>query len=405
MIGAGSVATDTARTLKRLGVADVICACIEDEANIPAASDELCEAREEGIKFMTSVSPCRMISDFSALQGVAFKKVDSCSRDENGRFIIHCKEDSEFVIDCDTLIFATGQRADIKQIAENAGLALLPNGRFQYDEKTNMTSREGVFVAGGVMEARGSVVSAMASGRKAALAIDNYIQGRELEDRTIKHDLTVAPQKEMIYRIHLEDSAPQDMPKQRYRDTFEKVELGFVNFGIGYMRKAYEGRKLMEVANEWLNLPQHRDRFVDMEWAAPMKGWRIPQNYLLGKNAANGLLLIGDAAAMNVPVSGEGVGPVMCSGAWASLTVMDALKKNDFTLEGGLASYPEYVNKYMVPEFREMRKLLDNIYDPVKCNAYIRMLREDPVANAKANEGFQGKLMFYAFPFINVKVD
>lgn len=186
---------------------------------------------------------------------------------------------------------------------------------------------------------------------------------------------------------------------------YEKYEKGFVNFGIGYMRKAYEGRKLMEVANEWLNLPQHRDRFVDMEWAAPMKGWRIPQNYLQGKNAANGLLLIGDAAAMNVPVSGEGVGPAMYSGAWASLTVMDALKKNDFTLEGGLASYPEYVNKYMVPEFREMRKLLDNIYDPVKCNAYIRMLREDPVANAKANEGFQGKLMFYAFPFKNVKVD
>lgn len=227
MIGAGSVATDTARTLKRLGVADVICACIEDEANIPAASDELFEAREEGIEFMTSVSPCRMISDFSTLQGVAFKKVDSCSRDENSRFIIHCKEDSEFVIDCDTLIFATEQRADIKQIAENAGIALLPNGRFQYDEKTNMTSREGAFVAGGVMEARGSVVSAMAPRRKVALAIDNYIQGRELEDRTIKHDLTVAPQKEMIYRIHLEDSAPQDMPKQRYRDTFEKVELGF----------------------------------------------------------------------------------------------------------------------------------------------------------------------------------
>lgn len=186
---------------------------------------------------------------------------------------------------------------------------------------------------------------------------------------------------------------------------YEKYEKGFVNFGIGYMRKAYEGRKLMDVANEWLKLPQYKDRFVDMEWAAPMKGWRIPQNHLQGKNVANGLMLIGDAAAMNVPVSGEGVGPAMCAGAWASLTAMDALKRNDFTVEGGLASYPEYVNKYMVPEFKEMRKLLDNIYDPAKCNAYIKTLRDDPVANAKANEGFQGKLMFAEFPFKNVKVE
>lgn len=229
VIGAGPVATDTARTLKRLGVPEVTCACIEDEASIPAPADELAEAREEGIEFVTSAAPVRMISDFSALKGIEFKKVESCSRNEAGSFVINTVEGSEFTIDCDTLIFATGQRADVKQLAENAGLELLPNGRFRCDEKTNMTSREGVFVAGGVLVARSSVVGSMASGRKAALAIDNYIQGRELEDRSVMHDLAVAPQSEMIYRIHLEDSVPQDMPKQRFRDTFDQVELGFTD--------------------------------------------------------------------------------------------------------------------------------------------------------------------------------
>ena len=227
VIGAGPVGTDTARTLKRLGVADVTCVCIECDDDIPAPSDELRDAMDEGVEFITSAAPRRMISDFSELQGVEFQKLEGFSRDETGRLIVDAIEGSEFVVDCDTLVFATGQHPDVKQLAENAGLQLLPNGRFQYDEVTNMTSRDGVFVAGGVMDAQSNVVGSMASGRKAALAIDNYIQDRSIEDRTVKHNLAVAAQKEMIYRIHLEDSAPQEMPKQKFRDNFDLVELGF----------------------------------------------------------------------------------------------------------------------------------------------------------------------------------
>ena len=227
VIGAGSVSTDTARTLRRLGVPDVTCVCIESEQAIPAPADEISDAKEEGVKFITEAVPRRMISDFSALQGVEFQMVESIGHDEQGRFVVNGKVGSEFTVDCDTMIFATGQRADVRQLAVNSGLELLPNGRFKMDEATNMTSREGVFAAGGVTEARSSLVSAMASGRKAALAIDNYIQKRQIEDRSVRKDLAVAPQKEMIYRIHLEDSAPQEMPKQKFRDTFDLVERGY----------------------------------------------------------------------------------------------------------------------------------------------------------------------------------
>ena len=224
VIGGGSVALDTARSLKRLGL-DVKCACLECGCEVPAPEWEIKELNEEGIELIESVSPTRIITDFFTVKGVEFKKVSSIGKDKNGCFNPITVDGTEFVIDCDTVVFATGQKANVRALAEGSGLETDAAERIIFDENTLATSIPNVFVAGDAVEARGSVITAMASGRKAALSIDSLIQGRSLTDRAAPVEPRLAPMHEKIYpAVRLERLNPQPVPKTRYRDTFEQVE-------------------------------------------------------------------------------------------------------------------------------------------------------------------------------------
>ena len=225
VIGAGSVAIDTARTLLRLGAEEAACVCIESEGMIPAPVSEVMDAREEGIKFVTGAAPVRIGTEWFTVKEVEFKKVERIDADSHGRFLPITMDGTEFVLEADTVIFAVGQQADVKTLAAQSDLQLDGASRLIFDEATLMTSKDRVFVAGDVVAARGSVIEAMASGRKAALAIDNLIAGRELRER--EHRLNAAEVKDKILPAQLEKLSPQAIPKLRHRDTNEEVELAF----------------------------------------------------------------------------------------------------------------------------------------------------------------------------------
>lgn len=226
VIGGGSVAMDTARTLVRMGVEKVTCACLESEAEMPAPKSEVADARAEGIEIICGVSPQKLNcdSDWMAVEGIDFAKVERIEKDEKGRIKPILVENSTYTFACDSVVFAVGQKADVAQLASFSGIEM-DGSKIKYDENMQ-TNIPGVFVAGDVVEARGSIINAMASGRKAALAIDNLLQDRELGSR-IEHELHTGPQSQWIYRVMLEDAKPQKMPKLRYHDTFEVSELGF----------------------------------------------------------------------------------------------------------------------------------------------------------------------------------
>ena len=224
IIGGGSVALDTARTLKRKGVGDITCVCLEAGNFIPAPKWELEEAFEEGIKLIEGASPIRIIADLFTVNGIEFKKVKSIETDESGKLKPVTEDGSEFVVAADTVVFATGQKPDIRFLIENSGLKLNKAGYIEFAEGTGQTNISTIFVAGDVTGAKGSVVSAMADGRKAALSIDNMLMDRKLENRAVKREPKTASMKEKIYPVRLEKLDPQNVPKLRYRDNFEMVE-------------------------------------------------------------------------------------------------------------------------------------------------------------------------------------
>lgn len=175
VVGGGNVAMDAVRTARRLG-ADATIVYRRSEEELPARAEEVKHAREEGIGFMMLTNPLRAIGDeegnVKALECISMRLGEP---DESGRRSPEPLEGSNFLIECDTVIMALGTTPNplIKQTTE--GLDTDRRGCIIADED-GRTSRPGVFAGGDVVTGAATVILAMGAGRKAATAIDLYLQ-------------------------------------------------------------------------------------------------------------------------------------------------------------------------------------------------------------------------------------
>jgi formate dehydrogenase beta subunit len=182
VLGGGNVAFDCARVAIRLGAGQVELACLESREAMPASGDEISQGEEEGIVIQPARSITRILSDNSTITGVEFLTVSSLSFDEEGNPEIEVVENSEHILEADTVIFAIGQRPNIPPGFE---LDTESNNLIGVDSFLQCASREGVFAAGDAVNGTSSVIEAIASGRKAAQAIDRYLGGDGIIDRKI----------------------------------------------------------------------------------------------------------------------------------------------------------------------------------------------------------------------------
>jgi hypothetical protein len=114
--------------------------------------------------------------------GVEFLDVESFIFDEDGIPRIETVAGSEHVLSADTVIFAIGQVPDVP---EEFGVDTTDRRLIEVDGFTLSTSREGVFAAGDAVAGSGSVIKAIASGRKTAAAVDKYLGGSGRIDRNL----------------------------------------------------------------------------------------------------------------------------------------------------------------------------------------------------------------------------
>jgi NADPH-dependent glutamate synthase beta subunit-like oxidoreductase/ferredoxin len=182
VLGGGNVAFDCARISRRLGAEQVLMACLEFKDNMPAACDEIEEGEEEGIQIFPGRTFKQVMNDDGKVTGVETLNVTSFEFDEDGRLELETEEGSESVLEGDMVIFAVGQRADIP---EDFDLDLTDRGFIEVDEYTGETSEEGVFAAGDATYGTQTVIKAIASGREAAKAADEFLDGDGNIDETL----------------------------------------------------------------------------------------------------------------------------------------------------------------------------------------------------------------------------
>jgi len=176
VFGGGNVAMDSARTALRLGADNVYLVYRRSRDEMPARVEEVHHADEEGIDFRLLTNPLRFIGDDKGrLAAVECLKMELGEPDDSGRRRPVPVEGSEFIIDVDVAIIAIGNAPNPIIQKTTAGLETNRWGNIIADEETMKTSRQGVFAGGDIVTGAATVIEAMGAGRKAAMAIDEFL--------------------------------------------------------------------------------------------------------------------------------------------------------------------------------------------------------------------------------------
>ena len=177
-IGGGNVAMDAARTALRLGAEESMILYRRTEREMPARTEEIEHAKEEGIIFHLLTQPRRILGR-EGVERIECVKTRLGSPDESGRRRPIPIEESEIVFDVDIVVVAIGQGPNPLIPRYTPDLKTNKDGTVQIDKKTGMTSIEGVFAGGDIVTGEATVILAMSAGKKAAQSIHRYLIGED----------------------------------------------------------------------------------------------------------------------------------------------------------------------------------------------------------------------------------
>lgn len=175
VVGGGNAAVDTARSALRLGAGKVSLVYRRTLDEMPADMEEVKDAIREGIEIMVLTAPVKILVTGGKTGGLECVKTRLGEPDASGRKRPIAVEGSEFELLADTVISAVGQKQDYSVISEGFSRA---NAIMQIDPEGMQTDVEGVFAAGDFVNGPTTVVEAMASGKKAARAVVEYLKDK-----------------------------------------------------------------------------------------------------------------------------------------------------------------------------------------------------------------------------------
>jgi NADPH-dependent glutamate synthase beta subunit-like oxidoreductase len=225
VIGGGNVAIDSARTARRLGAKTVTIIYRRSSEEMPAIRDEVIEAEKEGIHIRYLSSPCRIVCDKDACQGIECVMTELGEPDGSGRRRPIRIEGTEFVLDADMVISAIGEFPDLSFL-QNTAIEVTQNDTIKVNPHTLATNIRGVFAGGDAVSGPATVIDAVAAGRKAAIAMDRYLRGEDLDYKLPIPEAIPFEDLDLTgFKKRKRQKMPCLDPKQRIK-SFREVELG-----------------------------------------------------------------------------------------------------------------------------------------------------------------------------------
>jgi NADH-quinone oxidoreductase subunit F len=232
IIGGGNSAVDAARVaLRNKNVKKITILYRRSKKEMPAYPEEVEAALEEGVKIEFLVAPTRVRATDGKVTGVQCQRMKLGEKDESGRPKPVPIEGSDFFVPADALILALSERAYTPYLKDSDGLNLSPKwGTIIVDLVTMATTRPGVFAGGDVVTGPSSVVDAIAAGKAAAEAIENYLEGRPL----VRSRQLTRPSLYVEPVVLKEDELGQTkrskmphLPPSKRKTMHKEIELGF----------------------------------------------------------------------------------------------------------------------------------------------------------------------------------
>ena len=228
VLGGGNVAIDCARACVRLGAQDVSIVYRRHKADMPAYPSEIKEAQEEGVVIHDGWGPKTIVAKAGKVSAVEFQKyTPKAGADRTSAPAYDPRVTQKF--DCDTLILAIGQTTDLGDLSVKTN----KNGTIAVTDKTQAASKAGIFAAGDAVSGPATVIEAIASGQRAATAVDAYLQGKEVVVETAK--VRIAELADLDFQFHLREVTKENrvaetvLPAKGRAGNFKEVNLGLAD--------------------------------------------------------------------------------------------------------------------------------------------------------------------------------
>ena len=181
VVGGGNTAMDACRTAVRCGAENVYVIYRRTREEAPAEDIEITEAIEEGVTFKFLTNPAEIIGEDGKVKQVKLQIMELGEPDASGRRRPIPVEGKFEMLDVDTVISAIGQKCAPRGFED---ITLTRKGTIEANENSCATNLEGVFAAGDATNKGASIaIRAIAEADAAALAIDAYLTGVELDYR------------------------------------------------------------------------------------------------------------------------------------------------------------------------------------------------------------------------------
>ncbi len=177
VVGGGYTAMDCARTSLRFGAENVTIAYRRTRSELVVDEEELGETEREGVHMDFLVSPMELLGEDGKLKQIRFIRNKLGEPDASGRRSPVPIPGSEFTLPCDTIIPAVSQAADLSFLPVDSSFEV-NRGRIKVDPATYATNVRGVFACGDFVTGPTTLIESAGHGKKAAYAIDRYLDGR-----------------------------------------------------------------------------------------------------------------------------------------------------------------------------------------------------------------------------------
>jgi len=176
VVGGGNVTMDSARSALRLGAEHVILSYRRSRDEMPARTEEIHHAEEEGIDFQLLTAPVEFLGDEQGrLRAAMVQKMELGEPDDSGRRRPVPLVGSEYQESIDVAVIAIGAGANPLIRQTTPGLETNQRGYIVADSETGATSLPGVYAGGDIVTGSATVIEAMGAGRRAAAAIHQFL--------------------------------------------------------------------------------------------------------------------------------------------------------------------------------------------------------------------------------------
>jgi len=233
VLGGGNTAMDCCRTSRRLGGESVKVIVRSPFKEMKASPWEIEDAMHEDIPILENHVPKSFVVENGKLKGMMFEKVKA-EYDANGKRKLVPTGEPDVFEEADDVIIAIGQENKFQWIEKDLGIDFDKWEMPILDAKTFNSTLSGVFFGGDAALGPKNVITAVAQGHQAAISIDLYCNGKDLNDRPAPHTNLVSSKMgihEWSYDNYIANDLRYAVPHADKKDTLKnikkEVELGF----------------------------------------------------------------------------------------------------------------------------------------------------------------------------------